>query len=43
LDFDRIEKGAEQKMPKYMEWYGAMGLMITLLHRILRLLKLNRN
>jgi uncharacterized YccA/Bax inhibitor family protein len=22
LDFDRIEKGAEQKMPKYMEWYG---------------------
>jgi uncharacterized YccA/Bax inhibitor family protein len=30
LDFDRIEKGAEQKMPKYMEWYGAMGLMITL-------------
>jgi hypothetical protein len=29
LDFDRIEKGAEQKMPKYMEWYGAMGLMIT--------------
>jgi uncharacterized YccA/Bax inhibitor family protein len=44
LDFDRIEKGAEQKMPKYMEWYGAMGLMITLvwLHRIFRLLsKLN--
>jgi uncharacterized YccA/Bax inhibitor family protein len=30
LDFDRIEKGIEQKMPKYMEWFGAMGLMITL-------------
>jgi uncharacterized YccA/Bax inhibitor family protein len=30
LDFDRIEKGTEQKMPKFMEWYGAMGLMVTL-------------
>jgi uncharacterized YccA/Bax inhibitor family protein len=29
LDFDRIEKGVE-KMPKFMEWFGAMGLMITL-------------
>jgi uncharacterized YccA/Bax inhibitor family protein len=46
LDFDQIEKGAEQKMPKYMEWYGAMGLMITLVWlyiEFLRLLsKLNR-
>jgi uncharacterized YccA/Bax inhibitor family protein len=23
LDFDRIEKGVEQKMPKFMEWFGA--------------------
>ena len=46
LDFDQIEKGAAQKMPKYMEWYGAMGLMITLVWlyiEFLRLLsKLNR-
>lgn len=46
LDFDQIEKGAQQKMPKYMEWYGAMGLMITLVWlyiEFLRLLsKLNR-
>lgn len=30
LDFDQIEKGVQQKMPKYMEWFSAMGLMITL-------------
>jgi uncharacterized YccA/Bax inhibitor family protein len=46
LDFDRIEKGVEQKMPKFMEWFGAMGLMITLVWlyiEFLRLLsKLNR-
>ena len=46
LDFDQIEKGAAQKAPKYMEWYGAMGLMITLVWlyiEFLRLLsKLNR-
>ena len=29
LDFDEIEKGAEKQMPKYMEWFSAMGLMIT--------------
>jgi uncharacterized YccA/Bax inhibitor family protein len=46
LDFDQIEKGVQNKMPKYMEWYGAMGLMITLVWlyiEFLRLLsKLNR-
>ena len=46
LDFDQIEKGVQQKMPKYMEWYSAMGLMITLVWlyiEFLRLLsKLNR-
>lgn len=46
LDYDQIEKGVQQKMPKYMEWYGAMGLMITLVWlyiEFLRLLsKLNR-
>ena len=40
LDFDRIEKGAEQKMPKYMEWYGAMGLMITLVWLYMEFLRL---
>jgi uncharacterized YccA/Bax inhibitor family protein len=39
LDFDRIEKGAEQKMPKYMEWYGhGINDYASLAHRILRLL-----
>jgi len=46
LDFDFIEKGARMSAPKYMEWYGAFGLMVTLVWlylEILRLLsKLNR-
>ena len=46
LDFDFIEKGAQMGAPKYMEWYGAFGLMVTLVWlyiEILRLLaKLNR-
>ena len=29
LDFDFIETGVEQGAPKYMEWYGAFGLMVT--------------
>jgi uncharacterized YccA/Bax inhibitor family protein len=40
LDFDRIEKGTEQKLPKYMEWYGAMGLMITLVWLYIEFLRL---
>jgi uncharacterized YccA/Bax inhibitor family protein len=40
LDFDRIEKGAEQKMPKFMEWYGAMGLMVTLVWLYIEFLRL---
>ena len=31
LDFDFIEEGAEQGLPKYMEWYGAFSLMVTLI------------
>jgi uncharacterized YccA/Bax inhibitor family protein len=46
LDFDFIEQGAAQGAPKYMEWYGAFGLMVTLIWlyiEFLRLLsKLNR-
>ena len=30
LDFDMIEKGSEMGAPKYMEWYGAFGLMVTI-------------
>ncbi len=40
LDFDQIEKGVQQKMPKYMEWYGAMGLMITLVWLYVEFLRL---
>jgi uncharacterized YccA/Bax inhibitor family protein len=40
LDFDRIEEGVAQKMPKYMEWYGAMGLMITLVWLYIEFLRL---
>jgi uncharacterized YccA/Bax inhibitor family protein len=31
LDFDFIENGANMRVPKYMEWYGAFGLMVTLI------------
>ncbi|MEL1241258.1 Bax inhibitor-1/YccA family protein [Flavobacterium flavipallidum] len=40
LDFDRIEEGAKQRMPKYMEWFGAMGLMITLVWLYVEFLRL---
>lgn len=46
LDFDRIEQGVAMGAPKYMEWYGAFGLLVTIVWlyiEILRLLsKLNR-
>ncbi|MDR7074594.1 Bax inhibitor-1/YccA family protein [Fictibacillus barbaricus] len=31
LDFDFIENAANQRVPKYMEWYGAFGLIVTLI------------
>jgi uncharacterized YccA/Bax inhibitor family protein len=40
LDFDFIEKGAAQGAPKYMEWYGAFGLMVTLVWLYLEILRL---
>lgn len=40
LDFDEIEKGAEKQMPKYMEWFSAMGLMITLVWLYIEFLRL---
>lgn len=46
LDFDFIEKGVEQGAPKYMEWFAAFALMVTLVWlylEILRLLSKTRN
>ena len=40
LDFDFIEKGAEQNLPKYMEWVGAFGLMVTLIWLYIEILNL---
>ena len=40
LDFDFIEKGAEQGVPKYMEWYAAFGLLVTLIWLYLEILSL---
>lgn len=40
LDFDFIEKGAEHGAPKFMEWYGAFGLMVTLIWLYLEILRL---
>ncbi len=40
LDFDFIEQGTRQGAPKYMEWYGAFGLMVTLVWLYLEVLKL---
>jgi uncharacterized YccA/Bax inhibitor family protein len=40
LDFDMIETGARMGAPKYMEWYGAFGLMVTLIWLYLEILRL---
>ncbi len=40
LDFDFIEKGAEQGAPKYMEWYASFGLLVTLIWLYLEFLRL---
>jgi uncharacterized YccA/Bax inhibitor family protein len=40
LDFDFIEKAARSEAPKYMEWYGAFGLMVTLIWLYLEILRL---
>ena len=40
LDFDFIENGVEQKAPKYMEWYAAFGLLVTLIWLYLEILRL---
>lgn len=40
LDFDMIERGAEAGAPKYMEWYGAFGLLVTIVWLYIEILKL---
>ncbi len=40
LDFAFIEEGAYRGAPKYMEWYGAFGLMVTLVWLYLEILRL---
>jgi uncharacterized YccA/Bax inhibitor family protein len=40
LDFDTIEQGARVGAPKYMEWYGAFALMVTLIWLYIELLRL---
>ena len=40
LDFDFIESGVAGGAPKYMEWYGAFGLMVTLIWLYLEILRL---
>jgi len=42
LDFDFIEKGSASGLPKSMEWYGAFGLMVTLVWLYLEVLRLLR-
>lgn len=40
MDFDMIEQGAERGAPKFMEWYGAFGLMVTIVWLYIEMLKL---
>jgi uncharacterized YccA/Bax inhibitor family protein len=40
LDFDMIEKGVAAGAPKYMEWYGAFGLLVTIVWLYLEILRL---
>jgi uncharacterized YccA/Bax inhibitor family protein len=40
LDFDFIEQGVAYGAPKYMEWYGAFGIVVTLVWLYLEVLRL---
>ena len=40
LDFDNIEKGEMHGAPQYMEWFSAMGLLVTLVWLYLEMLRL---
>lgn len=40
LDFDVVEQGVQAGAPKYMEWYGAFGILVTLVWLYLEILRL---
>jgi uncharacterized YccA/Bax inhibitor family protein len=40
MDFDLIEQGAAQGAPKYMEWYGAFALLVTIVWLYMEILRL---
>lgn len=40
IDFDFIENGERAKAPKYLEWYGAFGLMVTMIWLYMEILRL---
>jgi uncharacterized YccA/Bax inhibitor family protein len=40
LDFETIREGAESGAPRFMEWYAAFGLMVTLVWLYIELLRL---
>ena len=40
IDFDFIEQGAQRMYPKKYEWYGAFGLMVTLVWLYVEILRL---
>ena len=40
LDFDFFEKGQDAGLPKYMEWFAAMGLLVTIVWLYLEMLRL---
>ncbi|ANI89553.1 hypothetical protein A9P82_09770 [Arachidicoccus ginsenosidimutans] len=40
LDFDMIERGSQMGAPKYMEWYGAFGLLVTMVWLYMEILRL---
>jgi uncharacterized YccA/Bax inhibitor family protein len=40
IDMDFVEKTEESKAPSYMEWYGAFGLMVTIVWIYIEMLRL---
>lgn len=40
MDFDMIENGVEMGAPKYMEWYAAFGLLVTIVWLYMEILRL---
>ena len=40
IDFDMIEQGAATGAPKFMEWYGAFGLLVTMVWLYVEILRL---